>query len=82
MARPTTRSAAVRRVLHRAGGDRVWLRRSRSRATTTGLSIRLSKSKGILNGVGLAPFAISIILLSLVIDRIGTAGSWRGVHWA
>ncbi|MBL9163520.1 MAG: MFS transporter [Planctomycetaceae bacterium] len=29
------------------------------------------EQKGILNGVGLAPFAISIILLSLVIDRIG-----------
>ena len=29
------------------------------------------EQKGILNGVGLAPFAISIILLSLVVDRIG-----------
>src|SRR5690606_16833035 len=27
--------------------------------------------KGIINGVGLYPFAISIILLSLIIDRIG-----------
>jgi MFS family permease len=29
------------------------------------------EQKGIINGVGLFPFAISIILLSLVIDRIG-----------
>ncbi|MDQ3439083.1 MAG: MFS transporter, partial [Planctomycetota bacterium] len=29
------------------------------------------EQKGILNGVGLAPFAISIILLSLVVDWIG-----------
>ena len=29
------------------------------------------EQKGVLNGVGVAPFAISIILLSLVIDRIG-----------
>lgn len=29
------------------------------------------EQKGVLNGVGLAPFAISIILLSLVIDKIG-----------
>jgi MFS family permease len=29
------------------------------------------ENKGVLNGVGLAPFAISIILLSLVIDKIG-----------
>lgn len=29
------------------------------------------ENKGVLNGVGIAPFAISIILLSLVIDKIG-----------
>lgn len=29
------------------------------------------EQKGVLNGVGLAPFAISIILLSLIIDKIG-----------
>ena len=29
------------------------------------------EEKGIINGVGLYPFAISIILFSLIIDRIG-----------
>ena len=29
------------------------------------------EQKGIINGVGLYPFAISIILFSLIIDRIG-----------
>jgi MFS family permease len=37
-------------------------------ATQFGLT---EEQKGIINGVGLYPFAISIILLSLVIDRIG-----------
>ena len=34
--------------------------------------------KGVINGVGLWPFAISIVLLSLIIDRIvRTVRAWR-----